>query len=118
MDAIASKNSSKSLRSFEPLCQADFDSMPSTCDEDGHRKVDKFGLAVIFTGILLTGIGNSAFYTFGVAYLGRDHLSSFCRTGGPAKLLSTNQRSPDQLTKLHLHCKTQQGRTRCVEEIL
>ena len=52
MDAIASKNSSKSMRSFEPLCQADFDSMPSTCDEDGHRKVDKFGLAVIFIGIL------------------------------------------------------------------
>ena len=77
MDAIASKNSSKSMKSFEPLCQADFDSMPSTCDEDGHRKVDKFGLAVIFIGILLTGIGNSAFYTFGVAYLGRDHLSFF-----------------------------------------
>ena len=97
MDAIASKNSSKSLKSFEPLCQADFDSMPSTCDEDGHRKVDKFGLAVIFIGILLTGIGNSAFYTFGVAYLGRDHLSSFCSTSRPAKHLSTNLKTPDQL---------------------
>ena len=97
MDAIASKNSSKSLKSFEPLCQADFDSMPSTCDEDGHRKVDKFGLVIIFIGILLTGIGNSAFYTFGVAYLGRDHLSSFCSTSRPAKHLSTNLKTPDQL---------------------
>ena len=40
---------------FEPLCGADFDSMPSTCDVDGNRKVDKLGLAFIFTGILLTG---------------------------------------------------------------
>ena len=82
MDAIASKNSSKSLKSFEPLCQADFDSMPSTCDEDGHRKVDKFGLAVIFIGILLTGIGNSAFYTFGVAYLGTIHILRQHKRGG------------------------------------
>ena len=35
----------------------------------GNRKIDVAGLVIIFAGILLTGIGNCAFYTFGVAYL-------------------------------------------------
>ena len=39
------------------------------CDDEGNRKIDWFGLVFMFIGVLLTGIGNCAFYTFGVAYL-------------------------------------------------
>ena len=39
------------------------------CDDDGNRKIDWFGLVFMFIGVLLTGVGNCAFYTFGVAYL-------------------------------------------------
>ena len=47
MDSIVLNNGS----SFEPLCGADFESMPSTCDKDGNRKVDMLGLVIIFIGI-------------------------------------------------------------------
>lgn len=39
------------------------------CDDQGNRVVDWAGLALIFGGILLTGVGNCLFYSFGVAYL-------------------------------------------------
>ena len=52
----------------EALCNANFDNT-GLCDEEGHRKVDWAGLIIMFSGILLTGIGNCVFYSFGIAYL-------------------------------------------------
>ncbi len=53
------------------LCGSDYHpgSLESSCDGDGNRRVDWAGLIFIFLGIVLTGVGNCCFYTFGVAYL-------------------------------------------------
>lgn len=59
------------LTSSDPLCSADLNAMSSgsLCDEDGNRRIDWAGLVIIFIAILLTGVGNCAFHSFGVAYL-------------------------------------------------
>ncbi len=44
-------------------------SLEHSCDEEGNRRVDVGGLVVVFIGIVLTGVGNCGFYTFGLAYL-------------------------------------------------
>ncbi len=44
-------------------------SLEGGCDASGHRQVDVAGLVLIFLGIVLTGVGNCVFYTFGLAYL-------------------------------------------------
>ncbi len=44
-------------------------SLENGCNEEGGRQVDVGGLVLIFAGIVLTGVGNCAFYTFGLAYL-------------------------------------------------
>lgn len=54
---------------FGSLCLIDQGQQTDLCDEEGNRKVDWSGLIIMFIGILLTGIGNCAFYSFGVAYL-------------------------------------------------
>jgi hypothetical protein len=57
---------------LDVLCHKGDDSPESLgefCDEDGNRRVDWSGLIVMFIGILLTGVGNCCFYSFGVAYL-------------------------------------------------
>ena len=53
------------------LCQSDYhpSSLDGACDESGQRKVDYLGLVIVFVGIVMTGIGNCVFWSFGVAYL-------------------------------------------------
>ena len=57
------------MKKVEMLCGSGLDDTLNVCDSEGNRKIDWSGLVVIFIGILLTGIGNCAFYSFGVAYL-------------------------------------------------
>ena len=53
------------------LCGSDYhpSSLEGACDGEGGRKVDWLGLIIVFIGIVLTGIGNCVFWSFGVAYL-------------------------------------------------
>ena len=53
------------------MCASSFhpNSLEKSCDDSGHRRVDWFGLTFVFLGIVLTGVGNSVFYSFGIAYL-------------------------------------------------
>jgi len=54
------------------LCGAENhpNSLEDSCDaETGERVVDWGSLVLVFAGIVLTGVGNCAFYTFGLAYL-------------------------------------------------
>lgn len=51
------------------FCGSNDTILEGTCDSEGNRVVDWSGLIVLYIGILLTGIGNCAFYSFGVAYL-------------------------------------------------
>ena len=44
-------------------------SLEKSCDDSGNRRVDWFGLIIVFLGIVFTGVGNSVFYSFGIAYL-------------------------------------------------
>jgi hypothetical protein len=43
--------------------------LEKSCDDTGKRRVDWSGLTFVFLGIVLTGVGNSVFYSFGIAYL-------------------------------------------------
>ena len=44
-------------------------SLEEECGVDGKGSVDWVGLIFLFLGIVLTGVGNCCFWTFGVAYL-------------------------------------------------
>ena len=70
--AIIHSPSNSTMNGMQPgMCGADEHpaSLEKQCHEDGTKVVDWLGLLVIFFGIVLTGIGNSCFYSFGVAYL-------------------------------------------------
>ena len=79
VDDVTGEETSTSATSGRPdyqdttagLCGSDYHpfSLENSCDESGKRKVNWGALIVIFFGIVLTGIGNCAFYSFGVAYL-------------------------------------------------
>ena len=44
-------------------------SLEGSCDEDGNRNVQWPGLILFFLGLVLTGVGNSLFWCFGMVYL-------------------------------------------------
>ncbi|TRY69950.1 hypothetical protein TCAL_04473 [Tigriopus californicus] len=44
-------------------------SLEGSCDAEGNRNIDLVGLIIVFIGIVLTGIGNCVFWSFGIAYL-------------------------------------------------
>ena len=44
-------------------------SLEAACDEDGNRNVKWGGLVLFFLGLVLTGVGNSLFWCFGMVYL-------------------------------------------------
>ena len=51
----------------QKLCTAGKETDPS---KDCNRIRDFFGMAVIFFGFFITGIGTSFFYSFGIPYIG------------------------------------------------
>ena len=55
----------------EGLCNATLhvQSLEHTCGEDGGRRIDWVGLFFVFFGVVITGIGNSLFWCFGLVYL-------------------------------------------------
>ena len=71
---LAANNSDFTISSssmLDGMCGAENhpSSLEKLCDEGGHRKTDWGGLALVFFGIVLTGVGNCFFHTFGVPYL-------------------------------------------------
>ena len=68
-DAEGAQNAT--LMATAGLCGSSYhpNNLDKSCDESGKRVVDWAGLFIVFFGIVLTGVGNCAFYTFGVAYL-------------------------------------------------
>ena len=65
------KNTTNTTYEDAGMCGSDNhpSSLEKLCDDEGNRKVDFVGLALIFFGIVLTGVGNCFFYTFGLTYL-------------------------------------------------
>merc|ERR1719348_1433975 len=66
-----SSASGEESHSSEGLCKSDvhLNSLEGACNEDGSRVIDWVGLVIVFTGIALTGVGNSLFWCFGMVYL-------------------------------------------------
>ena len=67
--SVASTNTSTSTPNITDLGLCTGMEVKESCDEDGHRNVNWSGIVLMFIGVLLTGVGNCCFYSFGVAYL-------------------------------------------------
>ena len=67
--SVASTNTSTSTPNITDIGLCTGMEVKESCDEDGHRNVNWSGIVLMFIGVLLTGVGNCCFYSFGVAYL-------------------------------------------------
>merc|ERR1719193_2562919 len=71
LPSLSSSNATSTSEKTADLCKSDvyLNSLEGNCNADGSRQIDWIGLIFMFSGIALTGIGNSLFYSFGIVYL-------------------------------------------------
>ena len=69
--SLSSSQSCEAENAVPGLCNSTvhLNSLEGACDEDGNRNVQWPGLTLFFLGLVLTGVGNSLFWCFGMVYL-------------------------------------------------